>query len=100
MNNRFTKSSGEPIFGESIRMRQEIGIGARRATGRSQQLSGNHIATEDEGARTMRTYSNSRRSTFPEANGSPGCLRSSACTPVNSSVLTICSPSAARRGAS
>src|SRR5687767_11062824 len=47
-----------------------------------------------------RTYSNSRRSTLPGASGRPGCLRSSAWTPVNSSVLMVRSPRSARLGAS
>jgi len=46
-----------------------------------------------------RTYANARRSTWPGARGRPGGVRSSACTPVNSSLLTIRAPAAARAGA-
>ena len=46
-----------------------------------------------------RTYSNSRRSTLPGSGGKPGCVRSSAWTPVSSSVLMIRSPRAASSGA-
>ena len=46
-----------------------------------------------------RMYANARRSTLPGASGSPGGLRSSACTPVSSSVLRIRSPAAASVGA-
>src|SRR5436190_548538 len=47
-----------------------------------------------------RMYSNSRRSTLPGASGRPGCLRSRAWTPVNSSVLTQRSPCSESAGAS
>jgi len=46
-----------------------------------------------------RTYANSRRSTLPGARGKPGYARSSACTPVSSSLLMTRSPAAARAGA-
>src|SRR5262249_4862352 len=45
-------------------------------------------------------YSNSRRSTFPGRSGKPGAARSSAWTPVISSVLMTRSPTATRAGAS
>ena len=35
-------------------------------------------------------------STFPGAKGNPGCLRSRACTPVNSSVLILAPHGASR----
>ena len=47
-----------------------------------------------------RMYSYSRRRTRPGAVGRSGCVGSSACTPVSSSVLMMCSPRAARSGAS
>ena len=46
-----------------------------------------------------RIYSNSRRCTLPGASGKSGCLRSRACTPVNSSVLTVASPCLAKTSA-
>jgi len=47
-----------------------------------------------------RMYSNSRRSTLPQASGRPVYFRSNAWTPVSSSVLTVRSPCSARAGAS
>ena len=46
-----------------------------------------------------RIYSNSRRRTWPGCIGKSGCLRSTACTPVNSSILMVRSPCLARWGA-
>jgi hypothetical protein len=45
-------------------------------------------------------YSNSRRSTKPGRTGKVGAARSSACTPVISSILRVSMPAAARSGAS
>ena len=80
-----------------LQMCQEIGLCPRGSTCRSQDLSGDDIAAEDEGARSMPHILEFPPLDFARSQGSPGCLRSKACTPVNSSVLTVCSPCAARR---
>jgi len=46
-----------------------------------------------------RISAHSRRSIVPGAGGNPGCVRSSACTPVSSSALTTRAPAAASAGA-
>ena len=84
----------------ALHVRQKVGLGPGRAADGASTWP---VATSRLRINVQvpwRIYSNSRRSTLPGASGSPGYLRSSACTPVSSSVLTTRSPCGANVGAS
>src|SRR5712692_10140452 len=83
-----------------LHMCQEIGLRPRGSTRGGQNLSGGDMAAEDECPGSMTDIFEFAPLDFAWSRGSPGCLRSRACTLVNSSVMTICSPCSARQGAS
>ena len=81
-------------------MGDEIGLSAGRADRWADDLARGHIELIMNDSVPWRMYSNSRRSTLPGPQRQAGAARSSAWTPVISSVLTMRSPAAARAGAS
>ena len=75
-----------------------VGFRARIAD-RALDLAGGDIECRDQGLRAMRLYSYSRRSILPGFIGRPGATRSSACTPLISSIDTVRTPCSAASGA-
>ena len=83
---------------DALDVGEEVGLGAGRAAGRGDDLAGGHVAAEDEGAGAVADVLELPPLDLARAaGGRPGCLRSSACTPVSSSVLTIRAPRAGQR---
>src|SRR5712692_2061828 len=78
-------------------MRKAIFLGPRRSATGSDELSADHIPTQDKGAGAMTNVFKCAALHF--SRGKPGCLRSRACTPVSSSVLMVRSPCLATSGA-
>jgi hypothetical protein len=66
------------------------------STDASRDVAGHQIPAHDEGTRPMLHILKFPPLDLARASGKPGCLRSSACTLVNSSVLAVTSPCSAR----
>ena len=115
MNSSSRRSSFEPsiqekliyefehsLTGDSITLHQTFEMGQAiflRAGGSPRgfdHLPAHHIKSDKPVSVPCRTYSNSRLNTWPGCIGKSGCLRSKACTPVNSSMLMVRSPYLAR----
>ena len=87
----------------ALQVGEEVGLGAGRAGRGGDYLTGRDVAVEDERecpVPEVLELPPLNGSTWPGASGRPGCFRSSACTPGNSSVLTTRSPRSATSGAS